>query len=161
MLDLVWENCQESPDFKEEYVSVCEKAFTETLIFEGHSFDSEVNLLFTDDADIREINKENRGIDRATDVLSFPMLSAKNGKLSIMPYDITDGKVLLGDVVISFERAMAQAKEYGHSLEREIGFLAVHSMLHLLGYDHEDGEEEEKIMFKKQEDVLGRIGLTR
>lgn len=161
MLDCVWENCQEAVAFSEEYVKTCKTALSEALKSEGHDFDAEVNLIFTDDAEIREINRENRGIDRATDVLSFPMLVAKNGELTISPFDVVDGKVILGDIVISLERAKAQAEQYGHSIFREIGFLAVHSMLHLLGYDHEDGEEEEKIMFAKQEKVLENIGLRR
>lgn len=161
MLDVIWENCQNKTQLKDEFVKTCQKAAEAALTYEGHEFDAEVTLIFTDDEEIREINNENRGIDRATDVLSFPMLEAENSKLNITPGDMENGRVILGDIVISLERAEAQAKEYGHSLERELGFLTVHSMLHLLGYDHENGKEEEKIMFEKQENVLSSIGLMR
>ncbi|MBQ4515299.1 MAG: rRNA maturation RNase YbeY, partial [Clostridia bacterium] len=92
---------------------------------------------------------------------SFPMLEQEDGGIVIYDEDFINGRVLLGDIVISLERAEEQAKEYGHSFSREIGFLAVHSVLHLLGYDHELGEAEEKEMFSKQEEILKNIGLTR
>lgn len=161
MLDVIWENCQDKVPFSEDFVKTCETALSAALSSEGHDFDAEVNLIFTDDCEIREINQQNRGIDRATDVLSFPMLDALNGKLNLSVGDTIDGKVILGDIVISLERAKKQAEEFGHSLARELGFLAVHSMLHLLGYDHELSEEDEKVMFEKQEAVLEKIGLTR
>ena len=91
----------------------------------------EVNVTVCDDEEIREINKEHRGIDRATDVLSFPL------------FEESGGKKQLGDIVLSLERCAAQAEEFGHSFERECAFLTVHSTLHLLGYDHVNGEEEE------------------
>ncbi len=161
MLDVIWENCQDKVPFSDDFVKTCETALSAALASEGHDFDAEVNLIFTDDCEIKEINQQNRGIDRATDVLSFPMLDAFNGKLNLSVGDTIDGKVILGDIVISLERAKKQAEEFGHSLARELGFLAVHSMLHLLGYDHELSEEDEKVMFKKQEAVLEKIGLTR
>jgi len=107
-----------------------------------------VSITFTDNESIRELNREYRDIDRATDVLSFPM-------------DDEGDDVVLGDIVISLERAKEQAIEYGHSLEREISFLCVHSTLHLLGYDHETGEEDEKEMFMKQEEILKILGQNR
>lgn len=161
MLDLIWENCQSSLELTDEHVKTCKTAIEAALKHEGQKIDAEVNLTFTDDGEIRQINLENRGIDRATDVLSFPMLEAFNGELSIFPGDMADGKVILGDIVISLERAKAQAEEYGHSFMRELGFLSVHSLLHLLGYDHERSEADEKLMFKKQEIILEEIGLTR
>ena len=161
MVDLFFENSQELLPVEDEYVKICEKALNETLVFEGLDFDAEVNLIFTDDEEIREINLETREIDRATDVLSFPMIDGFKGKLNILEGDVVCGKVILGDIVISLERAKEQAENYGHSLFRELGFLAVHSMLHLLGYDHELSEEDEKEMFKKQEEILVSIGLTR
>ena len=161
MIDVIFENSQDILEVSDEYVKTCEEALSAALKYEGMDFDAEVNLIFTDDEEIREINLENREIDRATDVLSFPMVEGENGKLSITDGDIFDGKVILGDIVISLERAKAQAEEYGHSIIRELGFLAVHSMLHLLGYDHEISEEDEKVMFKKQEEILNSIGLTR
>lgn len=117
--------------------------------------DSEVSVSFVDNDEIRRLNKEFRNIDAATDVLSFPM--GENGEYDINP---DTGAKLLGDVVISMERAMEQAKEFGHSLEREVCYLTVHSMLHLLGYDHmEPGEKAEMRM--KEETVMTRIGLER
>ena len=160
-LNLVWENCQDKFDVTEDTILLIEKCLAKALEFEEFEYDTEINLLFTNNDGIKEINCEHRNIDRATDVLSFPMLEEEDGTLVIYDEDFVDGCVLLGDIVISLERAAQQAEEYGHSIEREIGFLAVHSVLHLLGYDHERGEEEEKEMFSKQEKILSLIGLTR
>ncbi len=122
----------------------------------------EISLMFTDDEEIRELNREHRSIDRATDVLSFPLLEYdEEGNVveEYMDYN-GEGEMLLGDIVISLERAAAQAEEYGHSFEREVGFLTVHSMLHLFGYDHMTPEDEEE-MFGYQEDILKEMGLLR
>lgn len=118
--------------------------------------DFEVSVTFVDDKRIHELNLEYRNIDRPTDVLSFPL--SDNGE-----YDINNetGACLLGDIVISIETALKQAEIYGHSLEREIGFLTVHSMLHLLGYDHEQGKLQERIMREKEEDILNTLGISR
>lgn len=117
---------------------------------------AEISVRFVDNEMIRELNREHRGIDRETDVLSFPL--GENGV-----YDVNNdtGAYMLGDIVISVEKAMAQAEEYGHSLEREIAFLAVHSMLHLLGYDHVNGGLEAVHMREKEEEVLTQLGLKR
>ena len=115
------------------------------------------NVTFTDNDGIREINKEYRDIDKETDVLSFPMTD-EGEEFTVNP---ETGCKMLGDIVISVEKALAQAEEYGHGFKREIAFLTVHSMLHLLGYDHEKSEEEEKEMFGKQEIVLEALGLGR
>lgn len=123
----------------------------------------EVALTFTDDEGIRGMNREYRGIDAPTDVLSFPMREMGREEMPIHydEADLPEGEdELLGDIVISVERAMAQSKEYGHSIEREIGFLFVHGFLHLLGYDHQD-EVSEQGMFAKQERILAEVGLTR
>ncbi|MBP0981788.1 MAG: rRNA maturation RNase YbeY, partial [Oscillospiraceae bacterium] len=104
----------------------------------------------------RELNAEYRNKDSATDVLSFPL-----GEDGVYDVNEETGALLLGDIVISMERAMEQAEMYGHSLEREMGFLTVHSMLHLLGYDHENGGLEERIMREKEEAVLNQLGLSR
>ena len=161
MLEFLWENEQEKIEFEDIYAKTCKEAACATLSYEGHSFSCEVYLLFTDDDEIRTINFENRGIDRATDVLSFPLIDADRGKLNITDSDIVDGKVILGDIVISLERAVLQSEEYGHSLLRELAFLTVHSMLHLLGYDHVDDPEGERIMIEKQDTVLSNLGITR
>ena len=111
---------------------------------------------------IHEINLEQRDIDAPTDVLSFPMLYFdENGDILDSDYDMDGDFVILGDIVISKDRAKEQAEEFGHSFKREMAFLTVHSMLHLLGYDHVDSEEEEKVMFGKQEEILNLLGITR
>ena len=115
-----------------------------------------------DNEEIRRLNKEFRQKDAATDVLSFPMLEFdKNGDIIDADYDVDDGEIVLGDIVISAERALSQAEEYGHSFLREVTFLVVHSMLHLLGYDHVASEEEETRMRQKQTDILNQMGITR
>ncbi len=130
------------------------------------SFEVGVDIRLVGTATIRKLNAEHRGLDKVTDVLSFPVLDMVDGMLSsdLMPYDfsVSDGKktLILGDVVICPERARKQAEEYGHSLEREMVFLAVHSFLHLLGFDHEHGRDEGK-MFSIQEEILVKIGLPR
>ncbi len=126
-------------------------------------FDAEVSVSFTNNEEIRQINYEQRGIDSATDVLSFPMLELVPGeeyKAGPEDLDPETGRVYLGDIVISLERAEEQAKEYGHSIERETAFLAIHSLLHLLGYDHIN-EEERKEMRLHEEAVLTALSLTR
>ncbi len=160
-LNLVWEDCQNKIKVTDNEIKIITQAIEATLSYEEFEYDAEINLMFTDNSGIREINREQRQIDRATDVLSFPMLEQEDDGIVIYDEDFIDGRVLLGDIVISLERAGEQAQEYGHSFSREIGFLAVHSVLHLLGYDHELGEEQEKEMFSKQEDILKNIGLTR
>ncbi len=132
-----------------------------TLEAEEFPFSAEVSLSVTDNEGIRDLNRAQRQTDRVTDVLSFPMLTVEDGVLIVEDEDILDGRVFLGDIVISLPRAEEQAAAYGHSLERELGFLTVHSMLHLLGYDHEDGPRSESEMFKKQEDVLQSLQLFR
>ncbi|MBR7073371.1 MAG: rRNA maturation RNase YbeY [Eubacterium sp.] len=127
-------------------------------VLEEEGFDSsaEVSVRFVDNETIHELNKQYRNIDRPTDVLSFPL--GENGNYDT---NLDTGAKLLGDIVISVPKAMEQAEEYNHSLEREIGFLTVHSMLHLLGYDHEGGGMEEVRMREKEETVLTKIGLKR
>ncbi len=124
--------------------------------YEGFNDDFEVSVSFVDDETIHKLNVEHRNVDRPTDVLSFPL--GENGK-----YDLNreTGAFLLGDIVISLETACRQAELYEHSLEREVGFLTVHSMLHLLGYDHEKSSLEERIMREKEEAILGNLGISR
>ncbi|TSB46759.1 rRNA maturation RNase YbeY [Alkalicoccobacillus porphyridii] len=116
----------------------------------------EVSVSFVDEDEIRQINHGHRGIDRGTDVLSF----ALNEGVEEVAQSIEGMPNLLGDIIISTERITQQAKEYEHSFERELGFLIVHGFLHLLGYDHMDSEEE-KVMFKRQEEILTSYGLVR
>lgn len=119
--------------------------------------DAEVSVTFVDDLEIQELNKNYRGKDQATDVLSFPMYEAEETQIIV---DDEEEDLMLGDIIISVPSAREQALEYGHSFERELGFLMVHGFLHLLGYDHES-EEMEKEMFTKQEDILNKYGLVR
>lgn len=121
-----------------------------------------VSVTITDDENIRIINKDNRDIDKATDVLSFPYLDFINGKYSgdVNSVEVNDSIVILGDIIISLDTAMRQATEYGHSNDREIGFLICHSMLHLYGYDHMIEAEYER-MNEITEDILTKCGYTR
>ena len=112
-------------------------------------------LDFTDNVGIRRLNAEYRNIDSATDVLSFPLVDFEGGEEP--PTD--EPELMLGDIVLSLERAEEQAEEFGHSFEREAAFLCVHSMLHLLGYDHVNGGEEEEDMRRRQREILEQMGL--
>ena len=132
------------------------RACNAVLEYEHFDDPAEISVTFVDNARIHELNKEYRDKDSATDVLSFPL--GENGEYDI---DEDNGCKLLGDIVISMERAMEQANLYGHPLQREVAFLTVHSMLHLLGYDHVNGGLEKTIMREKEEEALGRLGLTR
>ena len=127
-------------------------AIKETLASEGVLANCEVSFTLCDNEYIRELNKEHRGKDTATDVLSFPMLEADEP----LPKE-SETPVMLGDIVVSSERAAEQAKSLDQSLGREILFLTVHSVLHLLGYDHERGEEDEEEMCRKQREIMARI----
>ena len=139
-------------DLRTNIRKCCEEALAEEQIEE----DAEVSVTVVDNTEIRELNREHRNKDSVTDVLSFPM--GENGEFDINP---DTGRIMLGDIVISAPKAEEQAKEYGHSLMRELCFLAAHSVFHLLGYDHEVSAEEEKIMFDKQGRVLEKLGITR
>ena len=128
------------------------RAVNATLRYEDYGCPCEVSVTFTDNEKIRILNRDYRGVDRATDVLSFPLFDEEFG----------DGeKTALGDIVISLEKADAQAKEYGHTFEREVAFLTVHSMLHLLGYDHETSAEDEKAMFFRQDEIMKLLKIER
>ena len=131
-------------------------AFESVLDNEKLYDDFEVSVTFVNDKRIKVINNEFRGIDKSTDVLSFPM--GENGEYDKNP---ETNKYILGDVIISLEHAIKQAEEFGHSIHREVVYLAVHSFLHLLGYDHVNDENEAKIMRQKEELTMKHIGLER
>ncbi len=131
------------------------KACNATLNFEGVTAPAEVDVSIVTDEAIKEMNKEFRNIDASTDVLSFPL--AENGEFDKNP---ENGNLMLGDIVISVDHAVSQADLYGHGIEREMAFLTVHSMLHLLGYDHVNGGLEQTIMREKEEKVLEALGLA-
>ncbi|MBQ5597743.1 MAG: rRNA maturation RNase YbeY [Clostridia bacterium] len=123
---------------------------------QGFSDLAEVVVTFVDDAEIKKLNNEFRNIDKSTDVLSFPL--GEGGEYDLNP---ETGAYSLGDVVISVEHAVAQSEEYGHSFERELSYLTVHSMLHLLGFDHVNGGDEAALMRKTEEEVMTVLGLAR
>lgn len=140
-------------DFNAE--ELIEKCTEQALVEEEIDESAEVSVTFVDNEKIRALNAEHRGIDRETDVLSFPAFT--DDGFEVNP---ENDAIILGDIVISLEKANAQSEEYGHSMLRETAFLIAHSLFHLLGYDHET-EAEEKEMFEKQENVLQRLGITR
>ncbi len=159
---IIIENEQEKVVIDKKIESLIEKTIKLCMKSEQLDKDYEVSVLIVDDDEIRDINNEHRDIDKSTDVLSFPMVDFKDGKLICDEgdYDLEMGELMLGDIIISAETAERQAEAYGHSFEREIAFLTAHSCFHLLGYDHMEKTEEE-VMFKKQEDILKEIGLPR
>ncbi|MBQ9120042.1 MAG: rRNA maturation RNase YbeY [Lachnospiraceae bacterium] len=152
---------------KVDYKPLIEQVVNAAMDYEACPYEAEVNVLLTDNTEIHELNREYRQIDAPTDVLSFPAVDyaapADFDALeeAAMDYFNPDtGELMLGDIVISVEKVMAQAEEYGHSPERELGFLVAHSMLHLFGYDHIE-DDERVVMEKKQREILEGINLTR
>ena len=138
-----------------DFRALIRKACNATLKYEGFVDKAEINVTIVNDDEIQVLNREFRNIDKSTDVLSFPL-----GEDGVYDYNPETDALMLGDIVISVDHALAQAELYGHSVEREIAFLTVHSMLHLLGYDHVNNLEEEKEMFTRQEEVLKTMGLN-
>ncbi|WMJ88050.1 rRNA maturation RNase YbeY [Anaerocolumna sp. MB42-C2] len=150
-----------------DYESIIEKVVKKSLDREKCPYEVELNVILTGNQEMKEINKEYRNIDTPTDVLSFPMIDYET------PADFSGleeeednyfnpetGELLLGDIIISVEKVMEQAKQYGHSLKRELAFLTAHSMMHLFGYDHME-EEERIIMEEKQKNVLDELQIYR
>ena len=130
---------------------------TESLRYEEFDPQCEISLSIVNNDEIQEINKQYRNIDAPTDVLSFPLLTFEEGEQA----DVNENdELMLGDIIISIEKAISQAEEYGHGLKRELAFLTAHSMLHLMGYDHMEDDEREE-MFEKQEAILNNLGITR
>lgn len=154
------ENEQEKFEVDAQMEDLIKKVAKEALKYENVDGETDVNVLLVDNEAIKEINNEQRNIDSETDVLSFPMLDFSNGEMLAGEADYFEGALILGDIVLSLEKAKAQSEEYGHSFEREIGFLVCHSMLHLLGYDHET-EEDREVMREKEEEILEILSLTR
>ena len=149
------------------YKEIIETVVVDALDYENCPYEAEVNVLLTDNEDIRQINNEYRKIDSPTDVLSFPMVDyekpADFDRLEEMANDYFNpetGELLLGDIVVSVDKVLEQAEKYGHSQTRELAFLVAHSMLHLCGYDHM-ADEERLEMEKKQEEILSRGGYFR
>ncbi len=152
-MELIFDNEQTLYPDVGSFERLIEAAIRTSLEMEKVTTELEISVLLVDNAGIREINREHRQLDRPTDVLSFPQFNSKDELIGAH-------YVALGDIVISLERAGEQAEEYGHSMEREIGFLTVHSVLHLLGYDH-DNEERTKEMQAREKAILNAMQLTR
>ena len=154
-------------DFLSDDQTIIENVIHTALDYEKCPYEVQVFVLLTDDEEIRQMNRDHRGIDRPTDVLSFPMAEYP------VPGDFSDvedrepdafhpatGELMLGDIIISMDRMAAQAEEYGHSRIRELAFLTAHSMLHLMGYDHME-DEERQVMERRQEEILAICGYSR
>ena len=156
-LKIYFENNQEKHSIHYKLKLLIRHTILETLDYEGMENDAEVSVTFVDDEGIRELNKKFRNMDKPTDVLSFPLLDYEGESEEPFFDELCHN---LGDIVISLERAMAQANEFGHSFEREVAFLTAHSMLHLLGYDHELSDEDDADMRKRQNDIMERLGLS-
>ena len=149
-------------DVPEGTEDLLRRVISAALAAEGVDLPCEINVLLTDDEGIHQVNREMRQVDRPTDVLSFPMFDLKPGeKPEAGDEDPESGLVPLGDMCISLERAAAQAGEFGHSLEREVSYLTVHSVLHLLGYDHMDEGPMKRQMRVHEEFILDKLGITR
>ena len=162
MTRIIIENEQNAIKISEEIENTIKKVIDASLEYENCDFDAEVSVTIVDNEAIREINNETRNLNMPTDVLSFPMLYFdEDANIIDSEFDMDGDVLVLGDIVISAERAKEQAEEFGHSFLREIAFLTVHSMLHLLGYDHVDDPEGERIMFAKQEEILDKLGIKR
>ena len=133
--------------------ALIKRAISAALEYENIKDDCEVSVTFTDNEKIHALNLEYRNVDRSTDVLSFPLGDEE--------FEREGDTILLGDIVLSLEKAQEQANAYGHGFEREVAFLTVHSVLHLLGYDHEISDEDEKDMFARQDAIMDKLGITR
>lgn len=155
-----FENRQNAVKCTDDIKEVLQSAINCALKFENFKNPYEVDVTVVDNKQIREINKKYRNIDRETDVLSFPMLRFNDGKGTIDDDDKNPdtGEVVLGDIVLSFEKALSQSKEYEHSFEREAAYLTVHSILHLLGYDHEIDSDRIK-MRNEEKKIMNELGL--
>lgn len=165
---IYFDDRQENIEIKNELFNIIENIVKHTLENEGVNEEYEISIIFVDNVLIRELNKKYRNIDKETDVLSFPMINYPekkvfkevfyNCKLDETYYD--NGMLIIGDIALSMEKAKEQSLEFGHSLEREVCYLLIHSILHLLGYDHI--EEEDKIrMRNREEEILNIFNITR
>ncbi|MDZ5608031.1 rRNA maturation RNase YbeY [Bacillus pseudomycoides] len=147
----------ETEEVKEEYVNMIRDLLEQAARMENVEDGTELSVTFVDNERIQEINRDYRDKDQPTDVISFAMEDMGEGEMEIVGVEMSR---MLGDLIISIPRAKEQAEEYGHSFDRELGFLALHGFLHLLGYDHMT-DEDEKEMFGKQKEILEAFGLGR
>lgn len=154
-LKIYFENDQKKEPITYDLKMLIRRAVKATLAYEAVTEDCEVSVTFTDNEGIREMNRKFRNIDRATDVLSFPLFDEDG-----MDAHVEELDCMLGDIVLSLERAREQANEFGHSFRREVAFLTVHSVLHLLGYDHELSDEDDADMRRRQTEIVDGMGLS-
>lgn len=156
------DNRQDLMEISEDMETLANKIVKAVLDYEDWDDNFEISISFVDNQEMQDLNKEYRNIDAPTDVLSFSMLEFEEDDEGFESdlNDYIEEELPLGDIVISVERAIEQSREYGHSQDREIAFLLVHGMLHLLGYDHEE-KEDERIMFQKQDTILGILNINR
>ncbi|MGL5086389.1 MAG: rRNA maturation RNase YbeY [Clostridium sp.] len=165
---LYTDNRQEKIEVSEKFINKLCEVCTFALSEEGLNIEYQISLLFVDNEEIKEINNETRGINKETDVLSFPMIDYEEGnvfKNMYVGYEFDEtymdgNELVLGDMVLSLEKALEQSKDYNHSFEREVCYLVVHSILHLLGYDHMV-EDEKIIMRKREEEILNKLNIIR
>lgn len=149
-MEIYIDNRQDKIKLEYDIERIIENVVKEVLNLEEESLDCEVSVSFVDNTEIRELNREYRSMDKETDVLSFPMEDDF----------FLEGPTLLGDIIISLEKALEQSEDFGHSLDREIAYLTAHSMLHLLGYDHME-EDEKAIMRTKEKEIMKRLGIFK
>lgn len=162
------DNRQDKLEVKEEFIKGLEEVIKFALKEEEVDIECEVSLVFVDNNEIKEINNDTRKINKETDVLSFPMLEYEDKKVFKEVYknykfsasDFDGDELVLGDIVLSLEKALEQSIEFNHSYEREASYLVVHSVLHLLGYDHME-DEEKQIMRKREEEILAKLNISR
>ena len=161
-MSVLIDNRQNGIKVDEAMEAMVAQVVDKVLAYEECEEDYEVSISFVGNAEMRSLNNEYRDIDKETDVLSFPMVEFIDEELEEEDEnaEYIDEEIALGDIVISMERAQEQSEDYGHSFNRELAFLLVHGMLHLLGYDHED-EASEKEMLEKQETILKEMNLIR
>ena len=156
MYEIVYKDIEEKSEYEKVIKKVLQECFKEEKLEKSKLF---ITITLTNPENIQEINKQYRGIDKATDVLSFPMFEREEleEKIENKEFEYED---VLGDIIISVEKVNEQAKEYGHSFERELSYMVVHGFYHLMGYDHIE-EEDKKEMRPKEETILNRLGITR
>lgn len=158
MVDLLLECEVKIP---QEQIDMIKTAAETVLTFEKHGFDAEISVILTDNDGIKTFNREYRNIDSSTDVLSFPLYEFETPSVfNDKELSLENGAVVLGDIIISLEKIISQAKEYGHSFERELSYMTVHSMLHLLGYDHMT-DKDKTLMRNKEDEIMKILDLNR
>ena len=153
------EDAREVPSLSDDAQKLIEEVINQTLSSENIKKDCFVSVTVVAPEEIKELNLEHRNVDSVTDVLSFPVVNLLEGDAGEAG-DYFEGRLILGDVVLCAERAKEQSEEFGHSIEREIGYLTCHSVLHLIGYDHEN-EDEREVMRQKEEKVMNSLNLKR